>query len=750
MKNTRSKAYVLPMVVLLGTALAYTAYSTLDFASGEMRRNKKARLYLEAQQSAEALIQSAFIDLHSRFSFNNSFPIDTLSPTNQPLSISSEFTTYFGGDDSNVVIPETLKYNSLNQLGTEETELIGGNIPPGEWRTINPNLPGNDFDEMKGSRIFVRGVEILAKVTVKNSAGESSTAYARQLLEVRDAPLFANSIFYNLPMEIAPGKEMNLYGPVHANNSIWVNGNGSGGLNFKDQVTTAGDFYHGRHPDSGKGGNDSLVTVANTNGDSISLKKDDSWPDAYEETMDDGDWLETGVDNFKDLAANIWDGNLQTSEHAISTQNPVGTADYIEDIDPTTAAKESLNSAYTLIQPTLNANTIDSISDDTEKDAIQAIEEQKYAYKAGLTIQISDTGNVSYFTYKREDDGTIRFKDNGEPRKRTLTPSSALIDAQTFTTTVDSSGDEIVTAGLYDKRIGSGLNIAELDMGALTTLIHDNDQDDWGGDNKHQPEKWWNGIVYIELPQQYSSSSRDDYVNPAITNWGVKVVNGQTIPNPEFLHSDDTYGTALATNSMMYIHGHYNSDGDMDTGSPTEADITRTTDSTGDSIGFASEGEEAPASLIADSLTFLSANWDDAKSNTGNTDQRVATSTEVSAAILTGLVPSGETGSDRYSGGVENFPRFLEKWSGKQLRLRGSIVALFESEVGTAPWGSGNVYNPPARNWGFHSDYAKGFLPPGTPNSRGFRGRDQEVITKDEYYARVEIIKQNFSSEEDE
>ena len=52
------------------------------------------------------------------------------------------------------------------------------------------------------------------------------------------------------------------------------------------------------------------------------------------------------------------------------------------------------------------------------------------------------------------------------------------------------------------------------------------------------------------------------------------------------------------------------------------------------------------------------------------------------------------------------------------------MVALFESEVGTAEWSSNGVYKKPNRRWGFHQKFGEGELPPGTPNTRRYRGID--------------------------
>jgi hypothetical protein len=72
--------------------------------------------------------------------------------------------------------------------------------------------------------------------------------------------------------------------------------------------------------------------------------------------------------------------------------------------------------------------------------------------------------------------------------------------------------------------------------------------------------------------------------------------------------------------------------------------------------------------------------------------------TEVSTCLLTGIV---RTTSSQTSGGVHNFPRLLEYWPGTALAIRGSMVALFESQVATEPW-SIRAYQGAIRLWGLH------------------------------------------------
>ena len=72
-------------------------------------------------------------------------------------------------------------------------------------------------------------------------------------------------------------------------------------------------------------------------------------------------------------------------------------------------------------------------------------------------------------------------------------------------------------------------------------------------------------------------------------------------------------------------------------------------------------------------------------------------------------------GNAPYGGGLENFPRFLERWTGQTLFYRGSLVSLYFPQQSTGAWG-GSYYNPPARNWAFDLRFQDpANLPPGTP-----------------------------------
>lgn len=135
-----------------------------------------------------------------------------------------------------------------------------------------------------------------------------------------------------------------------------------------------------------------------------------------------------------------------------------------------------------------------------------------------------------------------------------------------------------------------------------------------------------------------------------------------------------------------------------------------------------------PAALMADTITLLSNAWTDAISFRFPNDMnnRNATETGYRFAMITGkAVPfakPGAWGVNEYGsdGGVHNFMRMLEDWSGQNLRYRGSMVSLFFSRQAVGTYrADANVYSPPTRGYNFDTDFLTPILlPPGTPMFR--------------------------------
>jgi hypothetical protein len=150
---------------------------------------------------------------------------------------------------------------------------------------------------------------------------------------------------------------------------------------------------------------------------------------------------------------------------------------------------------------------------------------------------------------------------------------------------------------------------------------------------------------------------------------GVRLVNGSTLPSD---------GLTVATDNPLYIQGDYNLN-------------------------------KAPASVLCDALNILSNSWQDGRGCT------MASNTQVNSCIAAGHTQTSP--ANNYGGGLENLPRFLEKWDGATFKWSGSIDSLWYSETATGKWIYGSpYYTAPFRDWEFDQQLLNiSRLPPGTP-----------------------------------
>jgi hypothetical protein len=120
--------------------------------------------------------------------------------------------------------------------------------------------------------------------------------------------------------------------------------------------------------------------------------------------------------------------------------------------------------------------------------------------------------------------------------------------------------------------------------------------------------------------------------------------------------------------------------------------------------------------IVADAINILSNNFasqlkdcDDALKN--------ATETTINAALFGGNVPTPQ-GGGTYSGGLENYPRFHESWSGIDCNILGSFINLWTSSQADGTWAyGGNRYKAPGRQWGWDTRFGNpDFWPPFIPS----------------------------------
>ena len=305
---------------------------------------------------------------------------------------------------------------------------------------------------------------------------------------------------------------------------------------------------------------------------------------------------------------------------------------------------------------------------------------QSYEYnKADIILSNSTSGNLSAYY----------FNQNQLPPYQTLIPMDVTnvttnpISKQVTTNTYYSFATNV---NFYDYREARSVKAVQVDVGNfnkwLTNAVNGGrtytTANTTGGTSKSHDV---NGI-YV-----YNSVSNTSTILPA-----VRVVNGAQLP---------AAGLTVATPFPLYVKGDYN---------------IQTNGSGNQSTTLGNTAYTRPAALMGDAVTILSANWSDAYAAGLAVGSRTPLSTTINAATLEGIVPSNGT---YYSGGLENFLRLLENWSGSTLTYNGSIVVLFASQYATAPWGTSSYYTVPTRQWGFDNNFkTQSLLPPMTPQVR--------------------------------
>ena len=435
----------------------------------------------------------------------------------------------------------------------------------------------------------------------------------------RLVPLFQFAAFYTKDLEILPGPDMVLEGPVHSNKDLYLNANNT--LRILGQVTTAGNLYRGRKDRDACSG---TVTVPDASNNDRALPCKASSFDPYSEG---------------ELAP--WGGNIRIH------------------VDP------------------LTVPSVGSIKPEPGR---------LYWDKADLRVGLDLSSTPPAIKVYRQD--------------RTVDPlrTSALNGC------AGSVGGKAVgySTSFYNAREEKWIAMLEVDVQALLTCAHRNSLleflvpgDPTSGVRDIDDTTDGGLVVHFTV---FGPKSDD------INNYGVRVRNGAELKATSS-GAPEIKGLTIVTDQAVYIQGDYNA------------------------------VNKKPAAFLADSLNVLSNAWDDSKSGK-KLKYRVASETTINAAFLAGTdLTGGADGTDgqgkgNYNGGLENYPRFHEKWTGKTLHYHGSFVSLGTPEHVNGPWcGTGasrcghddsgrviGIYTPPRRDWHYDTDFNDAAnLPPLTP-----------------------------------
>lgn len=253
------------------------------------------------------------------------------------------------------------------------------------------------------------------------------------------------------------------------------------------------------------------------------------------------------------------------------------------------------------------------------------------------------------------------------------------------------------------------------------------DMEDVFPDNILQFNEDVNGSGTLDMSIGTEAPNYTDYVTKGVAavsdhgyfRRGVRLINGTTLPGIyDATNPDYTKGFTVGSENGLYVMGNYNA---------TNVTLTGTT-APAPSQNYQPQGTplHIPAAIVADAVTILSNNWQDARSfrYPYAQESRLASATQVRFALLTGDVITGNdsiaynpSAFGQLNGGIHNFKRFLERWSGVRLNYAGSLVNLFNSRQNNGFWKCCSaVYNPPIRDWTFDTTFLDpNRVPPGTP-----------------------------------
>jgi len=305
-----------------------------------------------------------------------------------------------------------------------------------------------------------------------------------------------------------------------------------------------------------------------------------------------------------------------------------------------------------------------------DENAASPLGQQRYYNKADLIVKVTPAGVITVTSGRWNNFATDVTADLGKIANRFV------VKTNTF----------------YDYRESKWTITTQIDVAALKAAMADTTSLTYS----------LNGSAKFQLGHELNSIYVDDQRTDSSKLTAVRVTNGQTLP---------TDGLTVATQLPIYVKGHFNA-----------PDTT---------VGSTNTINTKPSSLVGDAITVLSTTWSDANTSSTALSSRNAGNTTVNAAFLAGIVQTtNSSGTKKYSGGVENFPRFLESWSGDSLTYNGSMVVMFDSKYAKKFWiAPGTYYDAPNRKWAFDVNFLdQRKLPPGTPQVRKLIRKQWTVV----------------------
>lgn len=555
----------------------------------------------------------------------------------------------------------------------------------------------------------------------------------------RLVPMFQFVVFYNNDADFTIPPNMTLNGPVHSNGDLYLNASSSSTLAINGSVTTAGTLYRGEKMDSSCSGTvNILVRLLSCGSGRTAYAQNTTTPSNISNWNNQ---VRIGVPSltipqpgdFDPTPGKLyWDkADLRVALKLNSSGNPTGIEIRNQDNTVTTGVTSPtyklLNSCFTT-STTLRDKAVGNpyyLVTDTQLKVNSVT-----GFSVGDVINIGSDYDSNVISAIDSINKIITLKRQlGNTATTGNTVGNAIVStSDTFYNYREKNGGSGADAGSYIRMLNVDV------QGLLNCVYSQNLMGKTLDDNTDGGLIW-----FLTVDGPNSNTNVNNATSPNTpNNYAVRLYNGKYLYST-LSGAPDVKGLTIVSDQAAYIQGDYN----VKTADPL--------------------ARWKPAAILADTINVLSNAWLEDDSNgrgyslanlpsttvplaTPNNSSgvpnpiRTANATIINAGFLSGTnITGGVNGiagqGGASSGGVNNYPRFHEYWTGKSFQYRGSFVSLNQPRRVNSPFcgslstaATCNIYSPPTRNWDFDTDFNDaGKLPPLTPRAVYLR---QEVFSR--------------------
>ena len=237
---TRPRGSALVIVMMLTAVLLITCSGLLSWMLSEQTLNKRQALRLEARNAVEALTEYGMYQVRAKM---------------QMTAGTTDINLFTPGGHSPLTLPDSSVFAGGTPVASMSLfcgQMITVKSNGSTLYYVDSKYPNNQYDPLKDHYVYRRDFPIYAKVVLQPPGATAITTYLMEKISVRGAPLFAHAIFYNMDLELHPGPQMSITGPVHTNGNLFIDANQNttdetatgSTLDFKGVVTVSGNIFH--------------------------------------------------------------------------------------------------------------------------------------------------------------------------------------------------------------------------------------------------------------------------------------------------------------------------------------------------------------------------------------------------------------------------------------------------------------------------------------------------------------------------